>query len=220
MLKKIFLGLGAVVIICVAVGAYFVHANNEQVKLENIQASHISIVNKIIGSGEIDVQAINEMRQAIAKMPEFKDYDDVLQIYINIAKGVYVSEKQPVTIEVNANGPSSKGTWDASVVVTNNTDKNIDHVDFEIIGENTAGETVSCKNKTKCRWSDLKAGETAKTGVWTLYLEKDMNKDMFKANDVQIYYSDGSTWIFIPAMLKNLESLKTAFEKGLAIHKL
>lgn len=220
MIKKIFLGLGLVVVICIAIGAYVTHTNNERVRFETIEANHIHIVNKIISSNEIDVQGIKEIKQAVADEPDFKEYVEILNKYLEIAdKGEEAYNDSPVQIVVNTKQPTPSGTWDASVVITNKTEKDIEHVDFEIVGINAAGETIACKNKTKCRWTDLKAGTSAKTGFWTLYLEKDMMKDAFSARDVQVYFTDGTTWVYVPAALKNMDALKEAFSNAIAKHK-
>lgn len=216
MIKKIFIGLALAVVLCGVAIAYMVHSNNERVRLENIENNHHILVNNIIRSNHVDADAINEMRTEIADIPELKQYDEALQKYLEIAAAEAEGANAcPVTISVNAKGPKGEGLWDASVNITNNSDKEIKFVDFEIVGTTAAGETISCKNKTKCRWSEMKPSETAKTGIWTLSLEKDMNKDAFSVRDIYIEFADGSLWPGNPECITNLETLKSAFNDGM-----
>lgn len=212
MIKKIFGGLIAAVILIALIGAYVIHSNNQRIKYETIEQNHIKIVNQIVRDAKIDTEAIQTMRQDIADLSEFKAYDDVLSQFLTLA--AKAPDACPVTITVR---PKSMGgdAWNASVSMTNTNDKTVDKIDFQIVADNPSGTTISCSQKTKCRWTNLKPGATANCGYWTIHLEPEMNISTFRAADVYIEFTDGTIWSGLPECQQQLPQLKAAFEQAI-----
>lgn len=184
-------------------------------KIERMIDLYASIATDISLKGDFNVFELKELQSEIAGIPEFNRLDSLLSAMLEKGSPNILKHDSdcPVDIQVRASGPSVVNGWDARVKVKNNSNKVLKYVYFTVVGENSVGDKVSCKYNTKCRWQGpLKPGKTSNNGLcWTLYLENQMKRNSFKAEDIKIDFMDGTSWPEVPDNKKVVSMFHSVF---------